>query len=372
MKRSIERATSRLHARAVSAAHTARAAHSQAAHTPHTRLTALAALTALVALTAVVALAAAGCIATGAAASRRDGAAPPPATTTRAAVARTPKVLLIGIDGVRPDVLRDVPTPKLDALIAAGTFSDGAQTGLPTLSGPGWTSMLTGVWREKHGITSNQFPFPDHRLAEYPDFLTRIERVRPELNTFAVADWPPLASAEAGGPVVGEAVDVRIVLDGAKIGWAEADERSVRAAIEHLGTGDPDALFVYLGNPDEVSHHTGSIEDEYRAAISRADRHVGRLVEAIRSRLTYDREDWLILVSTDHGRRSDGRHGDDSPVERTIFYLASGPSAASGSPDQPPRIVDVAVTALTHLGIAIEPAWDLDGMAVGLAGARAR
>jgi hypothetical protein len=35
-------------------------------------------------------------------------------------------------------------------------------------------------------------------------------------------------------------------------------------------------------------------------------------------------------------------------------------------PAAPVEIVDVAVTALAHLGVAIDPAWGLDGKAVGL------
>jgi predicted AlkP superfamily pyrophosphatase or phosphodiesterase len=286
---------------------------------------------------------------------------------------RTPKVMLIGIDGVRPDVLRAVSTPNVDALIEAGAFSDRARTGLPTLSGPSWTSMLTGVWKEKHGIVSNEFPFPDHQLERYPDFLTRIERLAPQLRTFAVADWPPLIEPQAreGGPevapVLSTAIDERVSLDGGRIGWAEADERSVEAAVQELREHDPAALFVYLGNPDEVSHHTGSIEDEYRASIARADRQVGVLVAAVRARPTFPREDWLILISTDHGRLPHGGHGGSSEEELTIFFLASGEAARAGTIADPPRIVDVAATALRHLGLGPRPEWELDGESVGLA-----
>ncbi|MYI46110.1 MAG: hypothetical protein F4123_07030, partial [Gemmatimonadetes bacterium] len=35
----------------------------------------------------------------------------------------SPRVLLIGIDGVRPDVLAEVPTPNIDALAAAGWYT---------------------------------------------------------------------------------------------------------------------------------------------------------------------------------------------------------------------------------------------------------
>lgn len=278
--------------------------------------------------------------------------------------ALTPKVLLIGIDGVRPDVLAAVPTPHIHALAATGAFTATARTGMPSVSGPGWSSMLTGVWPEKHRVVDNDFTGKRYDL--YPDFLTRIERVRPQLATFAVSDWKPLVAADDNMPTVSGQVDAKHVLDGYETGWPEGDARSVEIAVEHLSTADPDALFVYLGNPDEVSHDQHSIGQEYRDAIVLADAHVGRLVAAVRGRATYPREDWLILLSTDHGRTADGEHGGDTPEELTIFFLASGPSAAVGTPPDTVHIVDVAVTALAHLGIAIDPAWQLDGKVVGI------
>jgi len=288
----------------------------------------------------------------------------PDAGRAPAVGALVPKVLLIGIDGVRPDVLAEVSTPHIDALAATGAYTATARTGMPSVSGPSWSSMLTGVWPEKHGVVDNDFT--GKRYDFYPDFLTRIERVRPELATFAVVDWEPLGAAEDGMPTLGAEIDVKHVLDGYEVGWAEGDERSVALAVEHLATADPDALFVYLGNPDEVSHEHESIGREYRDAIALSDAHVGRLVAAVSARATHAREDWLILVSTDHGRTSEGGHGGDTPEERTIFFLASGPSAVVGTPPDSVRIVDVAVTALAHLGIAADPAWGLDGRVVGI------
>ena len=89
----------------------------------------------------------------------------------------SPKVLLVGWDGVRPDVLREVPTPVFDALAEAGTFSETARTARPTVSGPCWSSILTGVWPEKHGVLSNDFS--SNRYGTYPDLFTRIEEARP-------------------------------------------------------------------------------------------------------------------------------------------------------------------------------------------------
>ena len=277
---------------------------------------------------------------------------------------RTPKVLLIGIDGVRADVLADVSTLNLDALAAVGSFTAQTRTTTPSVSGPAWSSMLTGVWPDKHGVTSNRFT--NRRYDRYPDFLTRIEQVRPELATFAVVDWLPLGQLDVGGPALGDRIDVKEVLDGSELGWANADTRSVGLAVQHINQADPDAMFVYLGNPDETSHEHQSIGVEYRDAISLSDRHVGMLIDAVRARPLYASENWLILVSTDHGRLPDGDHGGDSPIEMTTFILTSGPSAALGIPANPTFIVDIAVTALTHLGVSIDPAWELDGKPVGL------
>ena len=277
---------------------------------------------------------------------------------------RTPKVLLIGIDGVRPDVLAEVPTPNMDALAIGGSFTARTRTTTPSVSGPSWSSLLTGVWPEKHGVTDNEFG--GRQYDTYPDFLTRIESLRPELATFAAVDWLPLMEIDGGGPTISDAVDVRVPLDGYVTGWAEGDLQVTAAAIQHLSEADPDALFVYLGNPDETSHQHGSIGVEYRDAIATSDEQIGRLVDAVRARPNYAAENWLIIISTDHGRREDGGHGGDSPMEMTTFILVGGPGAAIGTPSEDTFIVDVAVTALAHLGIEIDPTWELDGKPVGL------
>ena len=278
----------------------------------------------------------------------------------------TPKVLLIGIDGVRPDVLAEVPTPNIDALAASGWYTDRARTTTPSVSGPSWSSMLTGVWPEKHGVTNNDFTGRDYDT--WPDFLTRVERERPELATFAAVDWLPLAELPDGGPVLSAEIDQRVVVDGYDLGWADADGEIASRAVLHLVEADPDAMFVYLGNPDETSHRHGSIGVEYRDAIALSDRHVGMLIDAVRARHHAHDEDWLVLISTDHGRREDGGHGGDSAEEMTIFVLASGlgGTATSGWPRPgPAHIVDVAPTALAHLGFEIDPAWALDGRPLG-------
>jgi predicted AlkP superfamily pyrophosphatase or phosphodiesterase len=274
------------------------------------------------------------------------------------------KLLLIGLDGVRVDVLQAAPTPNLDGLVAAGFFSDRVRTADPTVSGPCWSSMLTGVWPEKHGVLSNDFTA--NRYARYPDFLTRLERVDAALVTYAVVDWPPLGSSASGGPLLSAAIDRTALIDGDALGYHVADSLSIEAAIDALADPDLDAAFVYLGDIDVVGHEYGAVGVEYQAAIEWADTRVGLLIEAIRSRPTFDAEDWLVLVSSDHGRTDAGTHGGESAIERRVFLIVSGGAAADAAPVEA-HIVDVAATALAHFGVPIDPAWELDGRPIGLA-----
>jgi beta-galactosidase len=278
--------------------------------------------------------------------------------------ARAPKVLIVGVDGVRVDRLARARTPYLDALVADGVFSDSARTSPQTISGPAWSSILTGVWPAKHGVTSNDFR--GNHYGQWPDLLTRIEEVRPALHTLAVLDWPPLGTPADGGPLVSSKVDEVVRIDGDKVGYGPADARSVDEAVRRLRDGAVDVAFVYLGNPDVVGHDSTAVGHAYTASIETADTEIGRLLDAVRHRPTYEQEDWLVLVTTDHGRRDDGSHGGHSPQETRVFWLASGPSMLEGTPVHPPSAVDVVPTALAHLGIPVDPAWGLDGRAVGL------
>ena len=166
----------------------------------------------------------------------------------------TKKVLVIGIDGIRVDILAEATTPNIDRLIAEGFFNDQARTNVRTVSGPGWSSMLIGARTDKHLVDSNNFTGNDY--ATYPDFLTRLEQVDSSFNTFAVVDWPPLGTTASGGPLLSDAIDELLFFNGSEEGYGRADSPSVDAAVDRLETEDIDAAFVYINDTDEVAHAT--------------------------------------------------------------------------------------------------------------------
>ena len=74
--------------------------------------------------------------------------------------AAAPPVLMISIDGLRPDDVtladaRGLKIPNLRALAAQGAWAHGVNGVLPTLTYPSHTTLITGVWPVKHGIASN-------------------------------------------------------------------------------------------------------------------------------------------------------------------------------------------------------------------------
>ncbi|MFE6867320.1 alkaline phosphatase family protein [Kitasatospora sp. NPDC057692] len=293
------------------------------------------------------ALAAGPLTATAATAARAAGA-----VTAAAADGRTPKVLLIGLDGTMLNRVKEAGAPNLTALMAGGLTAASSLYANPmagTLSGPGWSTVATGVWPDKHNVKDNNFTAPN--LAAYPDFLTRAETARPALATYVVASWAPIATTVCSGKV-----DTRVATPS-----AEYDAGTTSRAVARLRDENPDAVFVHLDNVDNAGHSSGSASQAYLTAIRGVDAQVGQIVAAVRGRASYAQEDWLIMVTADHGHTPTGGHGGSTWEERQTFVIANGSAFPAGSVRHDVRMVDIAPTALAHLGIAVDPAWNLDG-----------
>ena len=220
------------------------------------------------------------------------------------------RVLVIGIDGTRPDCLEAAETPALDALIADGIYSPDALNNDITYSGPGWSAMICGVWSDAHGVTSNNFVGSD--FEGFPSFMRRLELENPDLNTHSICHWAPINDY-----ILGEVVDEAI---NAPTDAAVRDE-----AVSILGNGDPHAVFLHFDDVDINGHGYGfnAAVPQYISAIETTDGFVADVMEALTSRPNFEAENWLILVSTDHGGIG-FNHGGTSIEEETMFFLASG------------------------------------------------
>ncbi|MCP2338161.1 alkaline phosphatase family protein [Actinomadura rupiterrae] len=284
-------------------------------------------------------------------------AAAPAPTAPRALAQPAPSnrhVVVFGTDGTRWDKVLAYDTPTIKSLISAGYATPSwlyAQPMAPTLSGPGWSTNLTGVWPDKHKVVDNAFT--GNQIAQYPDFLTRIKTANSAFRTYAAVDWKPI-----GTYILGAGVDRKDVLDGDTDGYPGDDAKIANTASAYIRDTGPDASFVYFGNVDEAGHQYGGASTQYRTAVETVDKQIGQVISAIKSRPTYASEQWLFVVTTDHGHTDAGGHGGNTPEERRSFVVAAGPGVPHTTPPITGKNVDIAATALDYLGIARPSALD--------------
>ncbi|REC42359.1 alkaline phosphatase family protein [Chryseobacterium pennipullorum] len=224
--------------------------------------------------------------------------------------AQTKKVLFIGIDGCRADVMMSTPTPNIQNLISQSIYSIDGLCAATTWSGNGWSTMLTGVWHTKHNVQDNNFTHPNY--INYPDFLTRAETYNPNLRTISLAHWAPI-----NDKIIQQA-DVKTNL---------ATDLAVKnAAVTALQNDNPDILFVDFDDVDHAGHSYGfsSSVPQYVSSIKTVDSYIGEIVTAMKNRPSYSNEDWLVVLTTDHGA-VESSHGGGNLSERNIFTVYSNP-----------------------------------------------
>lgn len=237
-----------------------------------------------------------------------------------------PKLCLVGIDGLRFDrAAEEGAAPTLQRLARDGSLTT-VWMQPPTLSGPGWSTILTGRPPSVTNVYDNTFA--GNRLGNCPDLLSQIWFADNDANTFAAVSWPELADPHHQGPVIHSRVDQQraglhrvVIRDGETYGYRCADAEIEALARFALAFEGPDASFVYFGAVDEAGHLYGSAGARYREAISDTDARLGSLVRAIEGRVGESGEDWLLAVTTDHGHTPQGGHGGDEEVVRRSFLV---------------------------------------------------
>lgn len=258
----------------------------------------------------------------------------PPEPTTK-------YVVIISIDGLRPDALDIAYTPNLDELKARGTYFPNAQTVKISVTLPSHASMLSGMVPEKHGILWGE-PFVGWPGMNGP-------------TLFTVAHDAGLRTAMVFGKeklnylVLGDSVDT---LFGEEVHDTEVKNQAVKVIQENM----PNVLFIHFPDTDRIGHDFGWMSANQFDAITFVDGLIGEIVATLGEGGHLDNT--LLIVTADHGGHG-SQHGDDSPPDRTIPWLAVGPGVPSGV--TLPRSIntyDTAATVLYALDLPIPENWD--------------
>jgi hypothetical protein len=275
------------------------------------------------------------------------------------------RALLIGIDGLQFEQLKQLidagKAPAIGQFQLGMSYTGGivgTSTQQPTLSGPGWTTLLTGAWVNRHRVGGN-----DSGLRNRTDSLFKlISLSAPTRHTASIVSWNPINDNFADDLGAG------FIELGVKCGGD--DQCATDRTVQELQGGNFDFIFVHLDQPDSAGHENG-FGPRYREAVERVDKQVGQIMAALAKRKQQKpEEDWLVILTTDHGRRlPDGyEHGEQSRSEKTVFIGLNKPGNEEfvqpfSDPINPglgglygfSTLADVAPTILVHLGINPNP-----------------
>ena len=285
---------------------------------------------------------------------------------------RKPKALMVMMDGVRGDAVENAPMPNLLAL-REGRWRPGYK-GFSTLtahtlydarpsSAANHCAIATGVTAAKSGIFKNG-ETPKGNFGEWPSWLARLVEAKPGTKALYTYSWkgdielsPHPNVRNLRLPAIGETH------------WTTTPgsyEKCATIVPKIMAADDaPDAVIYFIDIGDAGGHRSGFYPygREYLHNVRLVDRIIGDTLSAIASRPQFAEEDWLILITSDHGGYAKS-HGIWGGHATTIPLIVAGRHVPQGRISGMPRNFDLAPMALAHFGLDVQK-MNLDGRPLG-------
>lgn len=270
---------------------------------------------------------------------------------------RVQHVVIVSMDGARPDMVQKSRMPVLHRMAQRGAYSWKAQTIFPSITLVSHTSMLTGVGPAKHHVDWNDWE-PARGVVKVP-------------TVFAVAKKAGLSTALFAGKEKFKHLNQPGTVD--KFWWESTDAPKIGAqAAEYIRQAKPNLIFVHFPDPDAAGHKYGWCSTEQQAALAACDQGIARLIEGIRK--AGIASNTVMIVTADHGGHAK-THGSHDPVDMTIPWVAFGTGVKEGQVRDSITTYDTSATALWLLGVRVPYDWDgkpVKSAFVGFAAAAAR
>jgi arylsulfatase A-like enzyme len=258
----------------------------------------------------------------------------------------TDHVLIISMDGLRPDAIPRFRPRGLSRLVCEGSYSLEAQTIVPSRTLPGHMSMVSGEPPEVHGVLHNNDPDASRWEVDVPTiFALAHEHGLTTAGIFSKTKfrqlYEPGTLDHADQPL--NHLDLRPA-------WRTVDEAEF--AIRRLR---PNLLFVHFAEPDYIGHLLGWMGRPYRWSVTWTDRAVAKLL--LTADRVYGPANYTVILTSDHGG-SGMSHGSADPVDTSIPWVAWGRGVRGGTTlGAGIRTMDTAATALWLLGVERPEEW---------------
>lgn len=226
---------------------------------------------------------------------------------------KSKKILVIGVDGIINTAIDYAATPGIGAIRSNGSYSMSGYAGVPAYSNAGWSTLLTGVSADKHGVSQNG-TYSGNNFAQYPSVVSRLKTA---INSLVVAS---VVRTEEVNNLLNVAADHKFQFN--------SDDEVYSKSAELLRQDNVGAVFVQFSSPAEVGNQMGYQlrQAQYVLAIQKIDEYVSGLTAAIQSRAGFANEDWNIFFASTHGGTESGVPTAVLPEEINVPIILSGAS----------------------------------------------
>lgn len=249
------------------------------------------------------------------------------------------RALVIVIDGCRADLVEQ-EAPFLRSWLEGALRYTAVDPVYPARTVTCFTSMLTGTYPRRHGVTSNLVL----RRPRCDSLFEALERQGRRGVLLAVAHLHEVFPRHCR--------PFTAVMDNARV-----DAAILARARQVLEEEDPDLLVVQLIAVDQTGHSRGVLGAEQRERMRATDRALEEFWRWLEDR------GWLadgaVVICADHGQSSGiGSHGHLAPGERPVPFGLRAPGVVPGRCDLPASIASLAPTLAALLGV--EPPRDAE------------
>lgn len=298
-----------------------------------------------------------------------------------AAQAATRKVVYVVMDGIPADYIERVHPATVFDVAAHGGYARattggeiGAYSQTPTISAVGYMNILTGTWLNKHNVPGNSNLKPNYN---YWSLFRVAKEQKKNYTTALFSSWTDNRTVLIGaGKPETDGLRIDIVRDGYELegaGFRKADGHTdifaidsvvCREAAECIRRDAPDLSWVYLWYTDDAfhSHGDGTYCDTY---VRKTDELVAGIWEAVQWREKNFDEEWMVIITTDHGRDESGHgHGGQSARERSV-WISTNAGRLNGHFGSPTlSLVDIFPTVCRFMGFELprDVAFETDGI----------
>ena len=251
-------------------------------------------------------------------------------------------VIVVSIDGLRPDAIAKFNAKTLQRLMREGRYSLTAQTITNSTTLPAHTSMLTGLTEQQHGVSWNDDRVAQLGYIKSPTIFSLAHNAG--FSTAAFFSKTKFHHLEQPGSL-DYAISPSNKVDNP---WASA--RTVKYVAEYLAHANPNLMFVHLAEPDWAGHQFGWMGWMYGNAVREADASLAKLLREADKK--FGRGGYTMIVTSDHGGHNKSHGSATDPRDLTIPWIIWGEGVQAGDTLSGIDTMDTAATALWMLGLS--------------------